>query len=162
VHDLGSHSGSAKIQVFSDVMPCRVVNSYRRFERTTTLLKDVTIFQSTQHNIPEDLTLPTSLHIIHTVYTQIFNEYRPHYSHLRSSNCSYNMVDGTTPQILSSGISPMTVTRLCAATDTATCHFLIAHGHSLPFSCRWTLPLGSLNSNTVCLRTDSTLFKYGA
>jgi hypothetical protein len=71
VHDLGSHSGSAKMQVFSDVMLCRVVNSYRRFERTATLLKAVIIFQLTQHNIPEDLTVPTSLRIICTDFQQI-------------------------------------------------------------------------------------------
>lgn len=117
MHDLDSHSGSAKILVFSDVMLCRVVNIYRRFEGTTTLLKAVTIFQSKQHNIPEELTLPTSLRIIHTVHTRIFNEYRPHCSHLRSSNGPQNTADGTTPQILSSGISPMTVTQPCAATD---------------------------------------------
>jgi len=74
------------MQVFSDVMLCRVVNSYRSFKGTTALPKAVTILQSKQHNIPEDLTLPTSLRIIHTVYTQIFNKYLPHCSHLRSSN----------------------------------------------------------------------------
>jgi len=62
------------MQVLTDVMLCRVVNSYRRFEGTAAFLKAVNTFQSTQHNISEDLTLPTSLRVIHTVYTQIFSE----------------------------------------------------------------------------------------
>jgi hypothetical protein len=169
VHDLGSHSGSAKMQVFSDVMLCRVVNSYRRFEGTTTLLKAVIIFQSTQHNIPEDLTPPASFRIIHTAYTQIFSKYSPQCSHLRTSSgvLEYDLRYDTSNSLLRN-ITDDSHSALCGNRCSNVPHpqgtrTLLA----LPLSLVTPFPL-----NSACLlavtrvherkgKTAWTLFKYG-
>ena len=60
----GSYSVLMQAQVFWDVTPCRLVNTYRLVlglldpeDEGTTILRNVGIYQSTQRNNPEDLNL---------------------------------------------------------------------------------------------------------
>jgi hypothetical protein len=66
-------------QVFWDVTPCRLVNTYRLVlglldpeDEGTTILRNVGIYQSTQRNNPEDLNLPLLPLVQYEVCVRLF------------------------------------------------------------------------------------------